>query len=64
MDALKALLEKKRSAVPVGKFGDQKYVKQSELEELRLKRLREEEEAENKEKVRSEDFFFAQELQS
>ncbi|BDA45542.1 Pre-mRNA-splicing factor 18 [Coccomyxa sp. Obi] len=50
MDALKALLEKKRSAVPAGKFGDQKFVKQSELEELRLKRLREEEEAERREK--------------
>ncbi len=58
MDALKALLEKKRSAVPAGKFGDQKFVKQSEVEDLRLKRLREEEEAEKREKVRSKDLTF------
>jgi hypothetical protein len=52
MDALKALLEKKRKDVPAGKFGDRKFVKQSELEDLRLKRLREEEQAELEEKVR------------
>ncbi|KAK9904116.1 hypothetical protein WJX75_004917 [Coccomyxa subellipsoidea] len=50
MDALKALLEKKRKDVPAGKFGDRKFVKQSELEDLRLKRLREEEQAELEEK--------------
>lgn len=51
MDAFKALLEKKKKAVLAETFGDRKFVKQSELEELRLKRLREEEQKEKEEKV-------------
>ncbi len=51
MDALKALLDKKRKDAPTARLGDRKFVKQSELEDLRLKRLREEEHKELEEKV-------------
>lgn len=51
MDALKALLEKKRQSLPAAKFGDRKFVKQADLEDLRLKRLREEEQKELEQKV-------------
>jgi pre-mRNA-splicing factor 18 len=56
MNALKELLEKKRKALPATTFGEKKFIKQSELEELRLKRLREEEEREKEEKVRASRF--------
>ncbi len=50
LDALKSLLQKKK-AEKQELVGDKKYVKKSELEEARLKRIREEEEAERRAKV-------------
>jgi len=46
------MLERKRQAAQPATSGDRKYAKQSELEEVRLKRLREEEEKERQEKAR------------
>lgn len=51
MDALKALLEKKRQAAQAIDTGGKKFVKHSVIEDARLKRLREEEEQEILEKV-------------
>lgn len=44
MDKLKELLASKKKEVEQ-QFGGKKYMKRSELEELRLRKLREEEEA-------------------
>ena len=52
MDSLKALVAKKK-AEKQELVGDKKFVKRGELEEARLKRLREEEEQERREKVRT-----------
>lgn len=49
MEGLKALLEKKRKAA-AEEFGGKKYVKRSEIEDARLKKLRDEENEENKHK--------------
>ncbi len=51
MDALKALLEKKRQAAQAIDTGGKKFVKHSVIEEARVKRLREEEEQERLAKV-------------
>lgn len=51
MDKLKQLVASKRKAVEE-EFGGKKFVKRGELEELRLKKLREQEEEERKQKVR------------
>ena len=51
MNALKELLEKKRQAAQGQQVGERRYAKQSDLEEQRLKRLREEEQQEREEKV-------------
>ena len=51
MNALKELLEKKRQAAQGQQLGDRKYAKQADLEEQRLKRVREEELQEREEKV-------------
>ncbi len=51
MDALRALLEEKKK-VAASDYGGRKYVKQSEIEGARLKRLREEEANELSQKVR------------
>jgi hypothetical protein len=51
MNALKELLEKKRQAAQGQQLGERKYAKQADLEEQRLKRLREEEQREREEKV-------------
>lgn len=50
LDSLKALLQKKKQEKQE-LVGDKKYIKKSELEEARLKRLREEEEQERRAKV-------------
>lgn len=50
LDALKSLLQQKK-AEKQQLVGAKKYVRKSELEEARLKRLREEEEAERRAKV-------------
>jgi len=50
LDGLKALLQKKRQETQ-DLVGDKKYVRKSELEEAKLKRLREEEEQERRAKV-------------
>ncbi|CAL5228863.1 g12074 [Coccomyxa viridis] len=50
MDALKALLEKKRQAAQAIDTGGKKFVKHSVIEDARLKRLREEEQQETLEK--------------
>ena len=52
MDKLKALLEAKRKT-HVEDFGGQKFARAKDVEEIRLKRLREEEAAENARKVTS-----------
>ena len=52
MDKLKALLQSKKQEVSTA-FGESKALKRSVLEEQRVKRLREEEEVERVEKVRS-----------
>jgi pre-mRNA-splicing factor 18 len=52
IDAIKSLLQQTR-AEKQELVGGKKYVKKSELEEARLKRLREEEEAERRAKVSS-----------
>ncbi|KAK9829564.1 hypothetical protein WJX72_006515 [[Myrmecia] bisecta] len=49
MDSLKALLDKKRKAAQT-EFGGRKFVKRSEIEELRLRQLRTEEAQEAQEK--------------
>ena len=51
MDNLKQLISKKKKSFSE-ETGGRKYAKRSELEETRLKRLREEEEAERERKVR------------
>ena len=51
MDALRALLEEKKK-VAASDYGGRKYVKHSEIEGARLKRLREEEATELSQKVR------------
>lgn len=50
LDALKSLLQQKK-AEKQERGSEKKYVRKSELEEARLKRLREEEEAERRAKV-------------
>lgn len=50
LDALKSLLQQ-RKAEKQELVGDKKYVRKSELEEAKLKRLRAEEEAELRAKV-------------
>jgi hypothetical protein len=50
MDAFRALLEEKKKAVAAD-FGGRRYVKQSEVEGVRLKRLRDEEQSELEHKV-------------
>jgi pre-mRNA-splicing factor 18 len=50
LDALKSLLQQ-RKAEKQELVGDKKYVRKSELEEAKLKRLRQEEEAERRAKV-------------
>lgn len=50
LDALKSLLQQKK-AEKQELVGEKKYVRKSELEEARLKRIREEEEAERRAKV-------------
>lgn len=50
LDSLKNLLQQKK-AEKKELVGDKKYVRKSELEEARLKRIREEEEAERRAKV-------------
>lgn len=52
MDNLKQLISKKKKLF-TEESGGRKYAKRSELEETRLKRLREEEEAERERKVRT-----------
>ena len=51
MDALRALVEEKKKAA-ASEFGGRKYVKQSDIEGARLKRLREEEAKELLHKVK------------
>jgi hypothetical protein len=50
MDAFRALLDEKKKAVAAD-FGGRRYVKQSEVEGVRLKRLRDEEQSELEHKV-------------
>lgn len=50
MDALKAMLKAKKEE-QAAEFGGKKFIKRAELEEQRLKRLREEEETERTAKV-------------
>jgi hypothetical protein len=50
LDSLKALLQKKKQEKQE-LVGDKKYVRKAELEEAKLKRIREEEEQERKAKV-------------
>jgi hypothetical protein len=52
MDQLKALFEKKKKEADE-EFAGRKFVRAKEVEELRLKRLREEEEADRARKVSS-----------
>lgn len=56
MDKLKSLIASKKKHASE-EFGDKKYVKRSELEAVRLKRLREEEEDDRKRKVRNVDVY-------
>ena len=51
MDKLKQLVASKRKATEE-EFGGKKFVKRGELEEVRVQKLREEEEQERREKVR------------
>lgn len=51
LDSLKALLQKKKQEKQE-LVGDKKYVRRAELEEARIKRLREEEEQERRAKAR------------
>lgn len=55
MDSLKAAIEAKRKAAKE-EFGGKKFVKRSQLEELRLKRVREEEAREQQGKVRTRQY--------
>ena len=52
MDKLKALVSAKRKATEE-EFGGKKFMKRGDLEEMRLKKLREEEAQENAAKVRA-----------
>jgi len=58
MDNLKALLAKKK-AEKQELVGDKKFVRRGDLEEAKLKRLREEEEQERLAKVRAHGCSFA-----
>lgn len=50
MDALAAAIAKKRESTQ-NEFKGRKFVKRAELEELRIRKLREEEEAERQKRV-------------